>query len=218
VYIPIVLVFAAAFLGIIGYFLHVAYGVSGSAIAPSMRLSAAATPSAATATLAPGEEEVPQSGGAASGNTSTAPLEGTGPPPAVREQIDAYRTRLAQNPRDLAALVGLASMESTAGMDDRAVPLYQRALALDPSNLDLRTDYAAALHGTHDDLGAFRELHLVLAHAPDLPAALYEEGVVAAAIGRRTQAAAAFRRFLRVAPHDVRSDEARTALASLESP
>ena len=47
------------------------------------------------------------------------------------------------------------------------------------------------------------------------PAALFNRGVVDAAIGRRTDAVDSFERFLKVSPHDSKAGEARTALKNL---
>ncbi|MBD5635129.1 MAG: hypothetical protein IAI49_11685, partial [Candidatus Eremiobacteraeota bacterium] len=77
------------------------------------------------------------------------------------------------------------------------------------------TDYATALHGENRDLDALAQLQLVLDRRPQFPEALFNRGIVANAIGRRTEAVAAFRAFLRVSPHDQRAGDARTALQNL---
>jgi hypothetical protein len=228
IYLPILLATALAFLGIVGYFLRAGLGVTGSAIGPvaqqgDSNIRATAAPDAdSLATTAPGEVVVPQTGGAAAAGAPNGVGGGTppqtmagGPPAPVQRLLTELRGRLQQNPNDLAAIVNLANLYFDAGKYAQAVGYYKRALALDPDNPDTRTDYATALHGENHDLESLAQLQIVLARRPQFPEALFNEGIVANAIGRRTQAVSAFKAFLRVSPHDQRADDARTALQNL---
>jgi tetratricopeptide (TPR) repeat protein len=111
--------------------------------------------------------------------------------------------------------VALASMYYDAGKFDQAIGYDKRALALDPGNPDVRTDYATALHQTGHDLDALAQLSTVLAKRPSFVQALYNRGVILASIGRRTDAVDAFRHFIAVAPNDPRVPDARTTIAEL---
>lgn len=203
--------------------------------APPAATAAAALPSTDT-----GEVVVPQTGG---GATSTggeaggvqpgaappavampgaagppgagAGAAGGGPPAPVMAMLASLRARLAANPKDLSALVTLANLYFDANKFSQSLPYYRRALALDPENPDVRTDYATALHGAGDDLAALRELDTVLAKRPKFVEALFNEGVVASAIGRRTEAIGAFKSFIADAPSDRRVSDARAALQNL---
>lgn len=211
-YLPILAVVALAFLGVIGYFLKVGLGVTGAALGPTAQ--GASTP-AAMATQAPGEIVVPQTGGAGVGGGTPVPANGGGPPAPVARVIAELRDRLQRNPRDLEALVGLADLYFEANKYAQSLPYYRRALALDPRNPDVRTDYAVALYGDNQDLEALAQLQSVLSMRPAFPEALFNEGIIANAIGRRTQAVEAFRKFLSVAPHNAHAAQARTALENL---
>jgi hypothetical protein len=228
IYLPILVVTTLAFLGIVGYFLKVGLGVTGAALGPVAQQGdsnirvAASSPPDALATAAPGEVVLPGTGGAPSGGApndvggGTPPQGAAGGPPApVQRLLTELRGRLQQNPNDLAALVNLANLYFDAGKYEQAIVYYKRALAIDPDNPDTRTDYATALHGEDRDLESLAQLQMVLDKRPDFAEALFNEGVVANAIGRRTQAIAAFKAFLRVAPHDERASDARTALQNL---
>ncbi len=228
IYLPILFATALAFLGIVGYFLRAALGVTGSAIGPvaqqgDSNIRATAAPgSDSLATTAPGEVVVPQTGGAAPAGAPNGVGGGTppqttagGPPAPVQRLLTELRGRLQQNPNDLAAIVNLANLYFDAGKYAQAVGYYKRALALDPDNPDTRTDYATALHGENHDLESLAQLQMVLDKRPQFPEALFNEGIVANAIGRRTQAVSAFKAFLRVSPHDQRAGDARTALQNL---
>ncbi len=163
----------------------------------------------------------PQSGGQPAGDQQQAGggqaggAAGGGPPAPVLRLLNSLRERVAQNPNDLQALVGLATLYFDAQKFDQAVPYYRRALAIDPENQDTRTDYATALHATGHDLEALAELQRVLAKTPNFAPALFNEGIVASTIGRRSQAIDAFKRFLAVSPKDPKADEARAALKNL---
>jgi hypothetical protein len=221
VYLPILAVTVLAFAGIIGYFLKVGLGVTGSAIGPEAGVAvvASAAPQDALPSQAPGEVVVPQTGGAPQGVGGGTPLpqNAGGPPAPVMRLLVEMRGRLQRDPNDLAALVNLANMYFDSAKYAQSLPYYRRALALDPANPDTRTDYATALHGNNQDLQSLAELQKVLDVRPDFPEALFNEGIVANAIGRRTMAIAAFKHFLKVAPKDERAGDARTALQNLNA-
>jgi hypothetical protein len=62
VYLPILLVATLVVVAIVAYFLKIGLGTTGAALGPAAQVSAPAAD--AQATVAPGEVEVPQSGGA----------------------------------------------------------------------------------------------------------------------------------------------------------
>jgi hypothetical protein len=154
--IPILVVFAVVFLGILGWFLRIGFGTTGSAFGPSGAPAEqgdariAATP-APLATDPPGTFTVPQTGtGPAQGGPNALPGASTGggnaagPPAPVMQQLTELRARIARNPKDRAALVQLGDMESAARKFDKAADYYHRALALDPGDADVKARYAAA--------------------------------------------------------------------------
>ncbi len=222
VYLPIVAIAGAVLIAITWYFLRISFGVQGSALGNGAALSKA--PIAPVASRAPDEVAMPQGGGAA-GNGGALPGQSVGggsavqggPPAQVMRLLADYRARLKRNPNDLDAIVGLAGLYAEANMFAKAAPYYARAVALDPRNAQTRTAYAAALHGDGQDESAFRELGTVVAQHGEYSPALYAQGVVATALGRRPAAVAAYRRFLTVAPNDPQADDARAALRALGS-
>lgn len=223
IYVPIVLTVGLAVLAIVAVFLKSALTTTGGALAPETQpaagAAAGAAPAAAPAGAVPtGDVTIPQSGEGPAETRGVAGAQGTmggGPPPAVAQMLAVLKARLAKNPNDLGALVGLASLYFDAGKFDQAIPYYTRALALDPSNPDTRTDYATALHGAGHDLEALAQLEKVLDEKPNFPPALFNEGIVASTIGRRTQAVEAFKKFIAVAPNDSKVADAKTALHNL---
>lgn len=140
---------------------------------------------------------------------------GGGPPAPVMAMLTEMRQRLESNPKDLAALVGLANLEFDAGKFDKAMPYYRRALALDPGNPDVRTDEATALHQMGHDLEALSELDIVIKQRPNFGPALYNRGVVLRAIGRRSDAIDDFNHFIKQFPSDPRVSDAKNNLQEL---
>jgi hypothetical protein len=158
---------------------------------------------------------LPPGAGDATAQQGGAGAQTGGPPAPVLQMLTALKGRLATNPNDLGALVTLANMYSDVSKFDQAAVYYKRAIALDPANPDTRTDYAVALHGTGHDLEALAELDAVLKAQPNFPQAYFNRGVIAQAIGRRTEAEGAFKKFLAIAPHDRHAADAKAALAAL---
>ncbi len=223
---PIFVVVAALFIGVMGYFVKEGLGNSGTALGtgagPAEQGDAriAATPApVAIVTDPPGTFTVPQTGtGPAAAAPSSLPgqtVGGGGPPAPVVQELTELRARLKANPNDLAALVALSNMFFDAGKFDAAIGYYTRALALDPGNPDVRTDYATALHQTGHDLESLKQLDAVLAERPKFLQAMFNRGVVLRAIGRRTDAVTAFKAFIAAAPNDPRVSDAKSNIGEL---
>ena len=119
-YVPIVIVFAAAFLALMGYLIADGFGVTGSVFGKSGDGAAAANAGAQTS------------------------VQGGGPPAAVMEQLSTLRARIAAHPKDDVAITQLADMYSAAGKFEQAIPLYQRALSVNPKNVAAQTGLSEA--------------------------------------------------------------------------
>ena len=222
---PIFAVIAVVFIAIMGYLVKAGLTDSGTALgngAPAeqgdARIQATAAP-LAMVTDPPGTFTVPANRHR-SGRARLARCRATRSAAAVRRRRSCknsttMRARLKANPNDLAALVALAAMYFDAGKFDQAAGYDKRALALDPGNPDVRTDYATALHQTGHDLDALAQLDIVLAKRPAFAQALFNRGVILASIGRRTDAVTEFQHFIAAAPNDPRVPDARNSIAEL---
>ena len=62
-------------------------------------------------------------------------VEGGGPPATVRVQLQELRDRIAKNPKDDVAMTQLGDMFLAVGKYDQAIPLYKRALQVNPGNV-----------------------------------------------------------------------------------
>jgi Flp pilus assembly protein TadD len=129
--------------------------------------------------------------------------------------LTALKARVSKNPRDIAALVQLGNLYFDAAKFDQAIGYYKNALALDPTNPDVRNDEAAALHAAGQDLDALHEVDRVLAERPHFPQALFNRGIILGSMGRRSDAVVAYRQFLAADPHDAHAADARAAMKEL---
>jgi cytochrome c-type biogenesis protein CcmH/NrfG len=120
IYLPIVVVIAALFLGIMGYLVSVGFGVSGSVFG-----------------------KAGETNNRALGQGTQNAVEG-GPPAAVVEQLKGLRERIATHPNDDVAITQLADMELAANRFHEAIPLYERALKVNPGNVAAQTGLAEA--------------------------------------------------------------------------
>jgi cytochrome c-type biogenesis protein CcmH/NrfG len=122
IYAPIVAVFAIVFLALMTYLVGQGFGVTGSVFGK------AAEPGPAAALPQPGSQRA---------------VEG-GPPPAVAEQLKVLRARIAAHPSDDVAITQLGDMYLAAGEFAKAIPLYERALRVNPHNVAAQTGLAEA--------------------------------------------------------------------------
>ncbi len=112
--IPVFAAIALVFLATMAYLLIEGFGVTGTVFGK------AANPNAAAA------------GQRSQGSQQS--VEG-GPPPAVVEQLRALRNRIATHPKDDVAITQLGDMYLAAGRFADAIPLYLRALRVNPHNV-----------------------------------------------------------------------------------
>ena len=132
IYVPIAGVLTIAFLAVMAYLVADGFGVTGSAFGK------AAKPGTAAGAQAP--------------QGSQSNVEG-GPPAAVVEQLKTLRDRIAAHPNDDVAITQLADMELAANRFADAIPLYRRALKVNPNNVAAQTGLAQAQDGLRESGG-----------------------------------------------------------------
>lgn len=121
IYVPIAGVLALAFLAVMLYLVGIGFGVTGSVFGKA----------------------APASGVQSAGGTGNTNVEG-GPPAAVLEELSSLRARVATHPNDDVALAQLADMYLAANKFAQAIPLYQRALKVNPKNVAAQAGLAQA--------------------------------------------------------------------------
>jgi tetratricopeptide (TPR) repeat protein len=128
--VPISLLATAAVLAVVLWFLKTALTVPGSALGPNADSMGASLP----------QRDAAQ--GTSVGGGSAAVAVGVAPPAPIQRLLTEFKTRLARNPRDRAALIGLARLYAEAGKYSQALPYYERALALRRHSPSLEAEYA----------------------------------------------------------------------------
>jgi cytochrome c-type biogenesis protein CcmH/NrfG len=121
IYLPIFAVLALLFLSAMAYLIGEGFGMTGTVF---------------------GKASAP----ASQSQGSQASVEG-GPPPAVVEQLKTLRERIANHPNDDVAITQLGDMYLAADRFADAIPLYRRALKLNPHNVAAQTGLAQAREG-----------------------------------------------------------------------
>jgi cytochrome c-type biogenesis protein CcmH/NrfG len=117
IYLPVVGILTLGFLAIMFYLVSIGFGVTGSVFGKSG---------------APGAPNQRQ-------DQPGTNVQGGGPPAAVVEQLTTLRARIAAHPKDDVAITQLADMYLAANKFTDAIPLYKRALAVNPSNVAAQT-------------------------------------------------------------------------------
>lgn len=143
-----------------------------------------------------------------------APVASASPAPLGTEaQIEAYRTILANDPKNAAAAIQLGNLLYDAGRFAEAVPYYRQALALQPGNIDVSTDLGTALFysGRTDEALTQYEASLKIDAAH--PQTLFNIGVVRFE-GKRDPAGAieAWQRLIEASPASAEAARARTRI------
>jgi len=77
-------------------------------------------------------------------------VEGGGPPPAVALQLRTLRERIAKHPNDDVAITQLGDMYLAANRFEQAIPLYERALKVNPNNVAAATGLSQARDGLRE--------------------------------------------------------------------
>jgi len=141
---------------------------------------------------------------------STPSSQGDPPLPQLSE------VEIAQLPKDFKKLVEMGNHYFDHQQFHDAMVIYKKALEINPSDLDVRTDFAAALNFMGDFVGAKRELEKVLAKSPDHIVATFNLGVVHINTGDNGAARKYWNKYLELDPSSPRAQEVRKLLAELK--
>ena len=126
------------------------------------------------------------------------------------QMITALEARLAQNPRDLEALVGLGRVYLQTGQVAKAIDLYKRALEIDATNVSALSGMAMILAQAGHSDQALTLFDRVLAINPQVPMALLFKGRILYEDKKDyTAAIASWEQFLRIMPQGGPADVVR---------
>lgn len=128
--------------------------------------------------------------------------------------IEEYRTLLAQNPNNPAAIIALGNAYFDSGNWKKAITMYEHALLIDPRNADVRTDMAAAYRNTGMTDRALSEYRIALKHEPAHLNARYNLGLVFAYDKKDyTAAIRVWEELLRLSPNYPRAEDMKSGIA-----
>ena len=129
----------------------------------------------------------------------------------------AFRARLEKDPKDREALVAMANANMMISRFDAAQDLYQRALAIKPQDLEIRTNLAIAYKYGGKPEEAFAELQKNLAANPQDDHTLYNLGFLYLYDKQdKAKAIETWNTWLRLYPDSPASAEVRRQVAQLQ--
>ncbi len=122
----------------------------------------------------------------------------------VSREIAGLKELLEQDPENLMALVRLGNLYFDAGMFDGARQYYERALRLEPENVDVRTALGESLRNLERPREALEQFEQAVRAQPDYWRGWFNVGVVALYdLGEFEKARAAFEKVAEIKPGTV---------------
>lgn len=137
-------------------------------------------------------------------------------PEGVRLMVADYRERLAKNPDDLEALIGMGNLMFDSHQWERSIEHYQKALDKTPGNSDVRVDMAIAYHQLGQNERAVQEMERVTRESPEHRNAWLNLGVVSSAMGDNARAIRSWEQYLKLEPNGPHAAAIRAQIEDLK--
>jgi cytochrome c-type biogenesis protein CcmH/NrfG len=145
----------------------------------------------------------------------TGPVQSQG---QLQNQIQLLQDTVKKNPRDNRAWIQLGNMLMDSARFPEAIDAYQKALELDPGNVDVRVDMGTCYRNAGQPQKAVEAYKKALAINPNHLNAYRNLGVVSAFDLRdRKTAVQAFEEYLRLAPNAQDAAQVKQLIANLKS-
>jgi len=149
--------------------------------------------------------------------TERAPEEGESQTPYYSGLIEEYRTILAEDPNNLAAITALGNAYFNNGQWSEAITMYERALLINPKDADVRTDLGTAYRNTGMTDRALAEYRTALEHDPGHLTARYNTGVVYASNKKNyKEAIRIWEELLKIAPNYPEAEQMKSMIMTLK--
>jgi cytochrome c-type biogenesis protein CcmH/NrfG len=185
----------------------VGYFARGSASAPATESAQAAAPAATgNAGAAPmGSAQLPGIGSPQ--QQQTVPVE------ELTKSAAPMLAQLQQNPKDVATLAKVGNLYYDGQAYPQAIEYYEKALAIQPDNADVRTDMGTAYWYSGDADKAIANFEKALAVRPNHPGTLFNLGIVKWQGKKDPKAAvAAWEKLLATNPDYPQKDQVQTLI------
>lgn len=145
---------------------------------------------------------------------SSAPGSADAPTQAALPQLT--EAEVAKLPKDFGKLVEQGNHYFDHQQFHDAMTLYRKALEIDSTASDVRTDYAACLNFLGDFEAAKKQLEKVLAGNPNHAVATFNLGVVWLNLGDHQKAREFWNKYLTLDPASPRADQVKKMLSQLK--
>jgi cytochrome c-type biogenesis protein CcmH/NrfG len=142
-----------------------------------------------------------------------------GPQPKVNvaQEIAQLEDLLKRDPQNLQALISLGNAYFDSNQFKKAIDVYQKALAIDPKNADVRTDMAIMYRNLKDYDRAIQEFRQAAKDNPGHVNSLFNIAIVMQYDKKDIPGAiAAWENFLKVEPTGDRANMAKAQLEQLK--
>jgi len=135
-----------------------------------------------------------------------------------RSELAALKQQLAATPDDLTVLERLAVMHRSAHQPEQAAAYYERYLAIEPANRQMRIDLAQCYAAVQRWDAALEVSLSLLEINPEDPVAMYNVGAIQANRGDFNEARKWWEKVRRQQIDEQLAAKARESLASISSP
>lgn len=134
----------------------------------------------------------------------------------VFQQIDSLKNAVKENPQDTNALLHLAALFDMAGKFEQAAEYYRSLLAVTPENVEARMNLAGNYFNLKQNEAAIAELEAALKHRPNYDYAMFNLGVIYAAIHEHEKAAEWWNKVIALDASSELANRARESMKTLE--
>ena len=142
------------------------------------------------------------------------------PAPSVMspDEVRQLESLAKANPGNVKAWIALGNAQMDAQRFSDAIIAYQRALDLDPKNVDVRVDMGTCYRGVGQPEKAIGEYKKGLQYNPRHAMAYMNSGVVYAYdLGKKAEAINSFKKYLELAPNAPNAAQIREEIQKLEA-
>ncbi len=202
----------------------VGYLLRGSAPEPTPVAATAATPSMPPAGAMP--SAMPPAGTMGGGNPHAGAMPNGMPAgtPTLADmkhmadkKAEPLLAQLKSKPNDAKLLNQIGIVYRSAHQFDEAQQYFQKSLAVDPKNVDVRTDMAACMFYTGNVDDAISQLHQALKYDPKHPGALMNLGIIEWQAKKNVpDAVAAWKKLLKLNPGFPQKEQVERLIADAQ--
>lgn len=152
------------------------------------------------------------------GSAGSSSVEGKSVPSnhEALKNIQLLKDQLKKNPKDLEHLIQLGNLLYDNGDFKSAIEPYEKALAINPLNNNVRNDYAVCFFNSGNAEKAIKELNAILVSDGGNISATFNLGIIHSNIGKMDLANNYFLKVIELQPNSEFAGKARMMLKALK--